>query len=318
MRLRAKFVLWMLYLSLVAGLMGMAHVAKAQTGIAAGPPETVKQNTSDGVGLSFTYYPSAEGKNATPVVLLHDYKDTQGMLAAFASRLQSPPAGEAQPSFAVVTIDLRGHGGSSKQYGDDEASWELDPSRLGIDDIERMSTQDLEAVRKYLVGQNDAGKLNLNKLCLVGLGMGATVAVNWAAQDWTAPPLLVGKQGQDVKALVLVSPRWKYKGVAMQPALRVAPLKQQVAWMLIAGKDDSAGLADAKRIFKQLERAHPAPQSTQAGPRDLELVELPLALQGGRLFSQAGPQIEDQIIHFLGIHVANRDLPWSKRRNRLE
>ena len=66
-----------------------------------------------------------------------------------------------------------------------------------------MAALDMEAVRKFLVDKNDAGELNLNKLCLVGSGMGASVAANWAVQDWSAPPLAVGKQGQDVKALVL-------------------------------------------------------------------------------------------------------------------
>ena len=126
-----------------------------------------------------------------------------------------------------------------------------------------MSAQDMEAVRGFLVGKNDDGELNLNKLCLVGVGMGATVAVNWAAQDWSAPPLLVGKQGQDVKALVLVSPQWKYRGIMLQQALRLADLKKGAAWMLIYGEQDPDQTADARRIYRQLERFHPAPESAQ-------------------------------------------------------
>ena len=45
-----------------------------------------------------------------------------------------------------------------------------------------MSLMDMEAVRSFLVGKNDKEELNLNRLCIVGLGMGATVAVNWAAK----------------------------------------------------------------------------------------------------------------------------------------
>ena len=102
-----------------------------------------------------------------------------------------------------------------------------------------MAAFDMEAVRGFLVGKNDAGELNLNKLCLVGSGMGANVAANWALQDWTAPPLAIGKQGQDVKALVLISPRWSYSGLSFQGPMQFRPLKENVAWQLIYGVEDT-------------------------------------------------------------------------------
>ena len=71
--------------------------------------------TKDGVDLSITYYASSVGKDATPVILLHDYKDTQGMFSSLAQRLQSPGEEDKHASFAVVTVDLRGHGASTKQ-----------------------------------------------------------------------------------------------------------------------------------------------------------------------------------------------------------
>ena len=107
-----------------------------------------------------------------------------------------------------------------------------------------MAALDMEAVRKFLVDKNDAGELNLNKLCLVGSGMGASVAANWAVQDWSAPPLAVGKQGQDVKALVLISPRWSFNGLSMQVPMKFAPLKMNAAWMLVCGSQDPKVKAD--------------------------------------------------------------------------
>jgi hypothetical protein len=145
------------------------------------------------------------------------------------------------------------------------------------------------------------------------------VAVNWAAQDWAAPPLLVGKQGQDVKALVLVSPRWKYRGIMLQQALRLATLKKGAAWMIIYGRQDADQATDARRIAKQLERFHPAPESAQAPP--IGLVERPIensSLKGSALLSQAGEMLEDNIIDFLTIHVASQELPWTQRRNILK
>jgi pimeloyl-ACP methyl ester carboxylesterase len=218
----------------------------------------------------------------------------------------------------VLTVDLRGHGASTQQTGGNGATRELDAAKLNRADYLAMSSQDLEAVRSFLVGKNDAGELNLNKLCLVGVGMGATVAANWAAQDWSAPGLLVGKQGQDVKALVMVSPRWKFRGIPLQQAMRQGDLKKNAAWMLIYGDQSPAQATDVKRIYRQLERFHPEPESAQAAPRDLAVAPFPSALEGSSLLSQVGAPIEDSIIDFLSIHVADRDLPWIKRRNRLD
>ncbi len=304
-------------------LASAASTALAQRNSRGAGAETAKIQTRDGVELSLTYYPSFAskdpvlGKQVTPVVLLHDEKDTQGMFSSLVGRLQTASRDPNQPSFALVTVDLRGHGVSTRQTAPNGQTRQLDSAKLNRNDLLAMSAQDMEAVRGFLVGKNDAGELNLNKLCLVGVGLGATVAVNWAAQDWSAPPLLVGKQGQDVKALVLVSPQWKYRGIMMQQALRVAALKKGAAWLLVFGEQDADQVADERRIFRQLEKFHPAPTSADAPPQGL--VELPLrsALEGSGLMSQVGQPIEDAIVNFLTTQVADQDLPWIKRRNRL-
>jgi len=278
----------------------------------------------DGVELSVNFYASrvsrdAElGKQVTPVVLLHDEKDTQGVFSSLVARLQQAGQKPADPSFAVVTVDLRGHGTSTRQMAPNGQTRELDAAKLSRNDILAMSAYDMEAVRKLLVDKNDAGELNLNKLCLVGVGLGATVAVNWAAQDWAAPPLLVGKQGQDVKALVLVSPRWKFRGVMMQQAMKLAALKKGAAWMIVYGDESANQAADARRLVKQLERFHPEPATNSAIPRGLVEVPVKSSLEGSALWSQLGPPIEESIVRFLTTQVANQDIPWTKRRNRLQ
>lgn len=293
----------------------------AQRAAAAEPSRVTSR---DGVELSVNYYPSpvsrdpALGKQVTPVVLLHDEKDTQGMFSSLATRLEKAGRVRDQPSFAIVTVDLRGHGASTRQTAPNGQSRELDAAKLSRNDVLAMSAYDMEAVRKMLVTKNDDGELNLNKLCLVGVGMGATVAVNWAAQDWAAPPLLVGKQGQDVKALVLVSPQWKYRGIMLQQALRLAALKKGAAWMIIYGDEDSNQAADARRIVKQLERFHPETASNRAAPRGLAEVPMRSSLEGSGLMSQLGEPIEQSIVDFLTTQVADQELPWSKRRKVLD
>jgi pimeloyl-ACP methyl ester carboxylesterase len=286
-------------------------------------PQVVPLQTRDGVQLKVTYYPSKHGKGTvqakqvTPVVLLHDYKETRATFASLATQLQGPSEGEPErPSFAVVAVDLRAHGDSTKQVFPDGSQVDLDAARLGKHDFLAMSALDMEAVRGLLVVKNDAGELNLNKLCLVGAGMGANVAALWAAEDWAAPPLAVGKQGQDVKAMVLVSPRWTFNGLSMQPPMRFRPLKQFVAWMLLYGEEDVRVKADINRIKRQLEPLHPSGDVADANqPQSLVVVGLQSKLQGGTLIAKGGPPIENQIIRFLTENVAQKDQPWFTRIN---
>jgi pimeloyl-ACP methyl ester carboxylesterase len=314
MSIRWRLVAYSIALTLFA-----SPAIYAQRAVRSAPPVPVKLQTKDGVDLSITYYASSLGKDATPIVLLHDNKDTQGMFSSLAGRLQSPGEEDKHASFAVVTVDLRGHGASTKQAAPDGTMRDIDAAKLNKEDVVLMSTLDMEAVRGFLVDKNDKEELNLNRLGLLGVGMGATVAVNWAAEDWSAPPLTVGKQGQDVKALVLISPRWKDHGVTVQDALKFTPFKQSIAWMLIYGSQDAAAMADAKRIYKQLDRLHPEPEpSKSAKPRDLVALGAPSALQGSSLFTQLGPKLEDQIIDFLSVHVTKQDLPWVKRRHTVQ
>jgi pimeloyl-ACP methyl ester carboxylesterase len=299
--------------------------AAGQPAAAPPPPEAVTVTTQDGVQLRLTYFPcaahkgSAQAKQATPVVLLHDFKSTRAVFEPLAQKFQTPVEGQPdRPLFAVVTADLRAHGESTKQVlaGGSEAN--LDAAKLRMEDLLAMATLDMEAVRSFLVDKNDTGELNLNKLCLVGSGMGASVAANWALRDWSAPPLAVGKQGQDVKAMVLVSPRWLYNGLSFQGPMKFALLKKNVAWMLMYGDKDTKIKADVQRIYKQLERLHPKSEKTQ--PQTVStLVESPVksTLQGDKLLAQGGAGIDQQIIDFFYENVAVTDQPWTSRRNRL-
>jgi pimeloyl-ACP methyl ester carboxylesterase len=188
-------------LLLVLGLLlEIAARAAAQGG-----GEAMNVVTADGVQLRGTYFAGAarkgskQGKQTTPVILLHDYKSSRAIFTPLAQQLVS--AGDPNvehPYFAALAVDLRAHGESTKQLTPEGGVVELDPAKLSKEGLVAMSTLDMEALRNFLVDKNDDGELNLNKLCIVGSGMGASVAVNWAAKDWAAPPLAVGKQGQDV------------------------------------------------------------------------------------------------------------------------
>ena len=313
------------HLLCVMGILAVTLPGEARSQSREAPaPEVVSLQTRDGVQLKATYYPSPlrgteRAKQVTPVVLLHDYKDTRATLAPLAQQLQAAGDGDREgPSFAVVALDLRGHGESTVQVLPNGQQVELDAAKLDRNWLIAMASLDMEALRAYLVMKNDAGELNLNKLALVGAGMGANVAANWALQDWAAPPLAVGKQGQDVKAMSLISPSWSYRGLSMRAPLRSRPLMQAVAWQLIYGEQDVEAKADVRRIENQLERYHPKPaEGAPAQARGLVVVPLDSKLQGGTLVSRVGAPIEEQIVRFLVENVASKQLPWLSRRTRL-
>jgi hypothetical protein len=310
--------------ALVVGLSAIAGLTALAQG---GNMQAVNLTTKDGVQLRGTYYPanvpkgSEKAKQATPVVLLHDFKGQRTVFNPLIAKLQ-PPVDETnpnQPDFAVLAVDLRAHGESNKQIAPDGSLAELDAAKLSKDGLLAMTALDMEAIRSYLVGKNDAGELNINKLCIVGSGMGANVATSWALVDWTAPPLAVGKQGQDVKGLVLISPRWTYNGLSVQDAMKFAPLKKNVAWLIICGGQDTKLKPDIDRIAKQIEKFHPLdekkmPPGTRSG---LEVNRLPASLQGDSLLEKSGTEIDDEIAKFLTENVAAVQMPWTARRHEL-
>jgi pimeloyl-ACP methyl ester carboxylesterase len=297
------------------------YPARAQEAGAAA--ESVSLTTRDGVQLKISYFPgtarkgSPQAKQTTPVVFLHDYKGSRAVFATLVQKLQASGKGEGKgPSFAAVTVDLRGHGESTKVANNPQV--ELNSAKLNKEDLIAMASYDLDAVRNFLVAKNDEGELNLNKLCLLGSGMGASVAANWALTDWSYPPLAVGKQGQDVKAVVMISPRWTYNGLLMQGPMQFRALKERVAWMIVYGDKDPKFQSDAVRINKQLERFHPATDDTGAKRTSgLTVLKLNTRLQGDSLLTQVGVSADDQIVKFLADNVADTQQEWISRRNRL-
>lgn len=275
--------------------------------------------TKDGVKLGVTYYRSTAGRDATPVVMLHDLKASRSVYRRFAERLHSPGRGDSHPSFAVVTVDLRGHGDSTQQAFRGRER-QLDASKLRKADYDLMILSDLEAVRKLLVTENDEGRLNLNRLSIVATGFGCGVAMNYTARDWTMPPLAATKQGQDVKAVAMVSPRWKSNGLSMQKPLRVPALQTEVSYLLLYGGADRKVASDATRIYRQLERGHQGSlmvAEKQSPPEKLPTLTAfgpDTELQGQNWLEKAGKAGEDLIIRFLSQHAAEPDFDYAVRR----
>ncbi|MGD9721673.1 MAG: alpha/beta hydrolase [Pirellulales bacterium] len=269
------------------------------------PPEDVTLRTPDGTAIVATYYPSKLGKDAVAVLLLHASKGARGDYSKLALRLQAL-------GHAVIAPDLRGHGDSEiKRAG---------PRTGGVraTDLPEMIRQDLEAVKSFLVQRNNAGELNIEKLCLVGAEMGSVVAINFAARDWSWPPLATGKQGQDVKALVLISPEWSHHGLRINEAVAHSDVRSELSVLIIVGERGGKDLREAKRLYSALEKFHPRPPAEEvAAKQTLWLRTVPTTLQGRELLKDDSMGVNEMIEKFIDLRLVKVAMPWRERQNPL-
>jgi pimeloyl-ACP methyl ester carboxylesterase len=224
------------------------------------PPQVLSLPTSDGVTIAAWFYGVASDvEPLATVIVIHDLGGSHETVEPLAKALQ-------EAGCNVVAPDLRGHGKSEigklaavageagqsalLKSGDFAAMTATGGGRLREQSAVR---GDLEVVRNWIKAQADTGKLDLDTLYLVGSGLGATVAATWAVQDAAWPPIATGRQGGDVKGLVLIDPAFVTKGFSIGKTLALEPLKTTLPIMVIGGGD--AG--DATKVFDQLKRHRP-------------------------------------------------------------
>ena len=301
----ASLLVWWLGLAMI--------VTPAQSAETAADVERVVLETSDGVDLATWYYPPPEDvQPLATVILVHDFDGSHKTVEPLARALQTAGC-------AVATPDLRGHGSSTSQAG---REGDLDIRQMRKADLELMAAGaggrlraqsavrgDLETVHAFLVSRATSAGSAADRVAVIGCGAGGTLAALWTAADWAWPPLASGPQGQQVKALVLVSPTWAAKGLSLQPALASEALKREVPIMVVAGTADR----DAIRLFDQLKRQRPrewfdqragaevarAKEVEQAGDATLFLVQLDTTLSSEKLLRDAETGAASRIRTFL-------------------
>lgn len=270
-------------------------------------PQSLTLNARDGLQLRVRYYPSLAGKEAVPVVMLHRYEGSSSDYDELARLLQ------AEHGCAVVVPDLRGHG-ESRQFV--TGGRELRADRLRVDDYRRMVEDDMEAIKSFLIERNNAGELNIEKLCVVGAELGTLVALNWARLDWSWPVLPVGKQGQDVKALVLISPEVSLKGLRAQDALSDESVRSKLSVHIVVGRHDAKSRKNAQLIHNRLKPHHPDPPADRVREeKDLFYDDTyETSLQGTAMLG-ANLGVEARIARFIELRLIERDFPWQQRKS---
>jgi pimeloyl-ACP methyl ester carboxylesterase len=264
-------------------------------------------------------------------VLLH-MKDGNRLIwqgkDGFAKRLQ-------KQNYAVITVDLRNHGdskggGAAGQPGEpakktarkSTAGPELRPA-----DYQAMIEFDMEAVKQFIFEEHQAEHLNMNKMGIVGPEMGASVATLFALADWLKPPYDDGQpgfqtpRGQDVRALVLISPQLSFHGLSIPPALKeLSEYKDAsgagVAFLFCVGKDDPQDRAQGTK-GGQAEKLFNLTAGTQPNSaKRMYYQEYPGKLRGTGLLGQK-LKIEDDMASFFGEHLKKVDSPWRDRQNKI-
>lgn len=289
--------------------------ALAQKSDEAGKPRTL--TTGDGWPIHINYYESTGGKES-PVVILFP-----GVEGKDESRTRKVWSGAAtalhKKGFAVVTADLRKHGDSLPEV---EENLLARLTRIGAGDYMLMATQDLEAIKNFLLQEHQNEKLNIRKLGLATAGSGALVAAKFAEFDWSKKPwpdsAVMSQRtpkGQDVHALFFLSPVSTLRGINSTSTIRnVAsqPIAAHV-WFNPGVKKEKIS---AEKFFRYLELKDDSAgdvRKLNEGPDD----ESGKYSAEGMLQDKAAAIMEKQITEFFDKNLKQLESPWKSRKSRL-
>ncbi len=277
------------------------------------PPENTTVETRDGMILRVTFYPSTGGKDAVPLILLHAFRGSRGDLLPMAEFLQ-------RQGHAVLVPDLRGHGESTgwRDGGSLDVATVSQARLPGM--VLRMVANDMEALKGFLMRQHNAGELNIGRLGIVGVEMGALVALDWARVDWSWPPLATGPQGQDVKCLILISPPRQFHSLTVHSALSHEAIRRRLSILFIVGEGHVRAFNDVSRMHRILERARPylrqeMTREQRAARVDLGLARIPTSLQGIALIEEEEFRngVFQAIGRFVGARLVKQGPVWRDR-----
>jgi pimeloyl-ACP methyl ester carboxylesterase len=157
--------------------------------------QDVELTTEDGVLLAATLFPGparrGQGGADPAIVLVHQLSSTRAEWKPFVDRLVA--------SHTVLTIDLRGHGDSTRTESGDTLSWQ------SFDDADWAKIPlDVKAAVAYLrdLDPPPAG------VSVMGSSIGSSAVVLYAADD------------ADVTSVAMLSPGLSYRNLDTEPAVR--------------------------------------------------------------------------------------------------
>lgn len=292
----------------VGGLSTTVAVSQDDAKKTEGVPGVV--TAADGWDIHYTYWESPMVKEAPVIILLHGKGQARLIWKAL------PLAKElAKKQFAVIAVDLRKHGESKAP---ENASVRAKSDKLTKDDYTGMVLGDLEAIKKFIYAEHQAQRLNMRKLGVVATDMSTVIALNWTQVDWSKKPFddapvaaARTPRGQDVQALVLVSPDESLPGVGTIQATRFLRTTG-ISVLLLSSRKTSAENRSAAKMYAQLGGA----QQNEKEKR-IYNISADIKLSGTNLLARQ-PQLQAGAQKFLEDHVMKHVAPWKDRKSRLE
>jgi hypothetical protein len=291
-------------LSLLTGLF-VATQASGQT------PKVTSQDLTleakDGAEIKITYFKSPAGQESPVVIMLHGKGGNRLVWKSMAEFLQQ------KLEFAVITVDLRGHGESSGGAG---TTGKKADSNVKARDYAAMIEFDMEAVKKFTFEENQAKNLNMNKIAIVAADMSTPVAVAYTEYDWAKTPYddavtpeLQTPRGRDVQALVLLSPEYNAPGLPISKSLGTIRLLERPV-LICVGDKNPADLKEAKKVHEAL-----APRTVKSP--QIVYKQYPVKLTGTNLLG-ADQKTEEDLVNFLFEHVKKLKGQWRDRKSKLD
>ena len=254
---RLVFVLFIVFLTSATAMQSAAQNTQKRPG----PPQTIAENQlisydgpADGIRLAATFYPGYADKETIPIILLHDWKGSRKDFEPLLKKLM--PLG-----YAIMIPDLRGHGESTTRLVRDPRSGRIRELSFTTDDFNasqfsKMISKDMSAIRRFLVAQNNEGKLNLNRLILIGAGTGGNVAMEWSIVDWSNTNYSQAgmKNSRDTKAVVMLSPYLQAPGFNTSQSMINPILTSKLPIEVLVGQGDETRLEACDKLVKAFRR----------------------------------------------------------------
>ncbi len=305
----------------IAVLTAVTLFMSSGTAVAQKPADASQERTlttGDGWPIRIDYFESTGGKES-PVVIL--FPGVEGKDASMTRKVWTGAATALhKKGFAVVKADLRKHGDSLPDVEESELAR---LAILGSNDYALMVTQDLEAIKDFLLQEHQKEKLNIRKLGIATAGSGCLVAAAFTQFDWAKPPwpdsAVMSERtprGQDVRALFLLSPKDRVRGINTTSTIRTIAA-YPVAVHIWFNPGVRAEKSAAEKLFKHLELKD-APDSDvrklNEGPEDAtgKLFSAEGLLQG-----KAAPVMEKNLTEYFENTLKKMESPWQSRTSRL-
>lgn len=260
--------------------------------------------TEDGVAIKFSYYASATPESV-PVILLHGGGGKRDDLRPVAEYLSAQ-------GHSVVVPDLRGHGESTEQTKAGRTIT-LSYKTQNRNDINAMVLHDMTKIWNFLLNENNEKVVNIKKLCVVGVDMGAIVAVNFVAKNYTEKDYRNQPRGKDVKAIVLVSPPSAYRGASCSEATKQPAFKGQVSTLIAVGDDGATERNNAKQLESILTKFAESGANKDSKEKLVLYAALKTKLQGAQLLANPQLKLMAAVDGFIQKRLVEKNIPWMKQ-----